>query len=934
MLPPQTKASGPAAIFELPKSLEDLGAGCSVDGLKSVQLTCFPDFFDHPWPSDVRKDESGKVRTKGWPNPSALPNIRDYIGVADRLTDGFSPQAAGFLRFTASLDPKTLPGDPNAATAATSSVQLVDVDDASPEKGQRRRIDVLFRAPEGVYWAPNTLSFLPTFGYPLRPHTRYAIVVTTAVRTTDGRDLQRPPALDAVLGLGPEVAGSAAVQKAWAPAIAALDAAGLKKESIAHLSVFTTNDPTEELFRIRDHIKASFPKPTVKAPVVAKDDNTDYDVYESSYGPSPDYQKGSIPFAKLGDGGDFAFDGSGTPVVQREFDLRFTVTVPKAAKCPMPAAGYPITLYAHGTGGDYRSYIGDGTARALAQQCVASMGVDQIFHGTRPGAPTGPDADTQIQLLFFNFDNPIAARANARQSALDEVQRARLFTETQWSISAADSRTKAEIKFDPTKVMFFGHSQGGLNGPLYLAADDSARGGVLSGSGSVISITLLEKTKPQPSVAAAVRSVFLGLKQDSYEELSSFHPAIALAQSIVDPVDPIHYVGHLIRSPRAGFAPKSIYQTEGVNPDFTGDNYTPPHAIEVQAVATGLPLMNPVIHPVKEMAYTDGFGPLTIPADGLSGNLAGGKATGVLAQWPAAQAKDGHFVVFDIAAAKLQAATFCKNLAADPKGRVSAPLPRRARVQTRDERALGLEDRLGVEAKALSWRALRRPRERPPQRQRRRALDRAAEAVEQVASVREQRDGLAQRGIARDALGVLFRKRSSLGQREGVQRPELQLVRALLVGGTELLRAQARNVHEPAAQRTEAVRVGRVQAPARALDQVERAVDVAGEEAREVRQVLAGGTGVRGEIGVVPLDPGERGLLEARVRVHGVEPQEAAVDRRGGPAEQRVAAPLDPDGSVDGDGVEHGVSVPPSAGRGHFGRRAETCAKIAAADCR
>ena len=52
----------------------------------------------------------------------------------------------------------------------------------------------------------------------------------------------------------------------------------------------------------------------------------------------------------------------------------------------MPAGGYPIVLYAHGTGGDYRSFLDDGTGASLAQQCLASMGVDQIFHGTRPGA--------------------------------------------------------------------------------------------------------------------------------------------------------------------------------------------------------------------------------------------------------------------------------------------------------------------------------------------------------------------------------------------------------------------------------------------------------------------------------------------------------------------------------------------------------------------
>lgn len=660
------QAPGSGAIFVVASDLETYGTGCSVDGLKQ-DGECFSSFFDHPFPSDHRRDAAGLVRTKGFPNPLSLVSIKNYIDTADKLTKGFSPQGTGFLRFYVPLDAASLPKAPKDALSETAAVQLVDVDDASPDKGKRHLVDLYFREAPGVYWQPNTLAFHPVFGYPLRRGNKYALVVTDAAKSKSGAPLTRPAALDQVLGIADATGAAAQVKADWAAAIAAT---GIAKEKIVHLAVFTTDDPTDELYRVRDYVRSTYPAPTAKNWKSLGKTADSFEVV-GDYGPSPDFQEGKIPFAKIGDGGNFAFDGSGTPKVQREFDLRFSLTVPDATKCPMPADGYPIVLYAHGTGGDYRSYVDDQTAQALAQQCLASMGVDQIFHGTRPGAPTGPDAETAIQLLFFNFENPVAARTNGRQSAIDEVQRARLFTESALTIPASVSPTGAEVKFDKTKVMFFGHSQGGLNGPLYLACDDSARGGVLSGSGSVISLTLLEKTKPSPSVAAVVKSTFLGLKPPEYEELNSFHPAISLAQGIVDSLDPIHYVGDLVRHPRKGFVPKSIYQTEGVNADFTGDNYTPPHAIEVQATATGLPLQNPIVHPVLEMTYTDGFGPVTIPPEGLSGNLAGGQASGILAQW-VPMGSDGHFVVFH-GAARTQAAKFCKNLADDPKGRVPAP---------------------------------------------------------------------------------------------------------------------------------------------------------------------------------------------------------------------------------------------------------------------
>ena len=168
----------------------------------------------------------------------------------------------------------------------------------------------------------------------------------------------------------------------------------------------------------------------------------------------------------------------------------------------------PIVLYAHGTTGDYRSVVGGGSAPGdeLATLCLASMGIDQTLHGTRPGAPPldDPNRDGNIELLFFNLNNLEAARTNGRQGAVDVVQQARLFTEGAATVPAAVSKSGADIKFDGTRVTFFGHSQGGLNGPLFLAGSDLARGGVLSGAGSIFGIALLEKTKPV-DIPAAVR---------------------------------------------------------------------------------------------------------------------------------------------------------------------------------------------------------------------------------------------------------------------------------------------------------------------------------------------------------------------------------------------------------------------------------------------
>jgi hypothetical protein len=633
--------------------------------------------YDHPWPSDLRLDPDGTIHLAGFYNPRLVPLIDDYVSAMRGRIRGFSPVATAYLRFTGDIDPASLPADPPHSILSGSSVQIVDVDPASPEHGTRRMLETFWQGPAGVYWLADTLAVRPALGYPLRPATRYALVVTRAIRAAGGAPIDPAHDLQEVLGVG-QAQLEARVQAAhdlYAPAVAELAGVGLPASDIVHLAVFTTSDPTADLFAVADDVHRSVPVPAADpASWMAADSTADYDVYEGKYGPSPNYQRGTPPYSETG--GDFVFDAGGHPVLQNTFTQTFCLVVPNPARCPMPSAGYPIVLFAHATGGNYRFIVDEHNSfgQLLAQHCLASMGINQIFAGDRPGAPPAGDPNyvSDEDLLFFNLNNPLAARTNPRQAAVDVVQQGRLFTEGHLAVPANVSRTQSAIAFDAARVLFVGHSEGGMNGPLFLAADDQARGGVLSGSGAMITIALLGKTKPSPSVAQAVR-VFLGLVHpDEAAELNLFHPTLNLAQTIIDPSDPIHYARNLVEEPRPGFAPKSVYLSEGVFPDGTGDNFAPPQGIEVHAVALGLPLEAPGIHAIPEAAW-GGLLDADVPTAGLSGDLANGRASGVLAQFEPPPGTDGHFVAYNVPAAHEQIGAFCQNLAASPAGRVPAP---------------------------------------------------------------------------------------------------------------------------------------------------------------------------------------------------------------------------------------------------------------------
>jgi hypothetical protein len=666
-------AEPPMSIFVVPKDLTTLSG-----------LT----FFDHPWPSDYRVDAEGNILLGTFDNPVSAAIIQVYLGAVAGTIHGFSTTAFGYMRFGTDLDPTTLPSSPPDTLRATSTVQLINVDPSSPEHDQRHLAEVYYQEAEGVYWPADTLVVGPARGYPVLPNTKYAVVVTRGVKAKDGTPFSPSPDLSAVLGLTETNATNKVVHDLFAPALADIAALGIPASSIVQFTTFTTNDPTALLFSMADALPSQIKAPTVLTNAGAAEDAGPpaasslvsdpadieegiYDVYRGWYGPAPNYQQGTPPY--LNSGGGFVFDpDGGAAVVQNTFPMRFTLVVPNASACPMPANGYPILMYEHGTGGSNRSVIDEGgsVGDAMARQCVASIGTDELFQGVRPGAPAAddPNAESEEDFAFFNVGNPAAFRANTIQSALDVVQEARLFTETRLTVPATTSVTGKEISFDSQKLLYMGHSQGSLNGPLYLAAEGASLGGVLSGASSDIRVTLLDKTSPSPSVAG-LWLFGVGLMGSDTSEMNFYHPTLSLAQTLMDRIDPLVYLRYIVEKPRSGLAAKSIYQTEGVNPDGTGDTYAPPPGIEIGSVAMGLPSQAPLVHPIFEEPW-GGLGSVTVGADGLSGNLAGGAASGILAQFVPAPGVDGHFVFFTVPACRLQAAQFVANLAADPKGKI------------------------------------------------------------------------------------------------------------------------------------------------------------------------------------------------------------------------------------------------------------------------
>ncbi len=589
----------PVALFTLPRSGDE-------------------PFWDLPWPSDLRRTPQGTIDVRDFPNPRSVSLLEDYKEALSAKLDGYSVSAPGYLRFSVALDERTLPATAEATVEADASVFLMAI--TGPSAGERHPAVVHYWDPQTVHWPGHTLAVRPVHGMPLSPETTYAIVATTALRAADGRGLA--PSDDFAALRDRSLPSDDAIDAAAAiyePAFEVLDRAGVPREQVLSMAVFTTQDPVGGLLAARDWLVQQ-PAPEAIASEwrwVREERDEGYILVHGAY-PSPIFQSGEIPY--LDGGGELVFDEAGEPVVQGSFDARFSLAIPVGEA---PADGWPVVLYAHGTGGDFESSL--GVAGTFARLGIATMGVDQIHHGTRNPTTAGPES------LVFNFANPHAFRDNARQAALDVVQQARFVANNPISdrIIAADP----PVRFDTNNLFFMGHSQGGLNGPLFLAIDDHVRAAVLSGAGGHLPIALVEKVEPVRILELVRLLLRLTGPTGDMEHLVYEHPVFALLQTWSDVADPTNYVHMLFAQPREGFEPKSIFQTEGIV-----DPFTPPAAIEALAVAAHIPQLDPVLRPIEAMELL-GLPPQMGPA---VGNVAGGRATAGLRQYDG-----GHFVAFD-----------------------------------------------------------------------------------------------------------------------------------------------------------------------------------------------------------------------------------------------------------------------------------------------
>jgi hypothetical protein len=579
------------------------------------------DFYRLPFPNDARVT-AGALDMSDFPKPGPTPIgvdlVQLYVDSWVKDFEGFSAIGVTTFRFS---------GDIDYATSTAPNVWLVDVTPGAG--GQQYSRDWLFWPDRTKYSCEHRMTVRNSTSQPLLPKHTYAVILATGIKSTKGEKPTLDPDMAALLAA--TAPADAALMHAWQAYQPLRDwlanpGANVTAPSVAAAAVFTVQDVPGHMQRLAAAVAAQDP-PALKALTLCDtgvtspcDDGTPAracpaadPAFAEIHGrfTVPIFQHGTEPYDTPGQGGIVEVNGTPQPV--RSEDVCFALTIPKGAA---PAAGWPLMVYHHGTGGSMRSVITDGIAKTMATAATpaATFGFDAVEHGARRGGSTKSPND-----LVFDPLNPPAARDNFLQGAADILQALRVAGLT---LDAATSPTKAAIAFDAKKTTFFGHSQGSTSGALAMAVSDAAGAAIFSGHGSFLTHSLLDKTNPVNIAAGMV--YLLG------EPLDPDHPVLTLFQSYYDRSDPLSYNPLIVTRPPDKIASKHVWMSYG-----TMDTYTPASTLNASQASLGIPVGVPA-------ANGDPTGTVRPTKTNLKGGDGVDRTVGMYVYAP--DGYDGHFV--------------------------------------------------------------------------------------------------------------------------------------------------------------------------------------------------------------------------------------------------------------------------------------------------
>ncbi len=653
--PPQGtgSAGGPVPPSPEPTLVFDTSAGAG--------------FYDAPWPSDARRLPGGAPDLTRFPNPGARAFIERARELVHRDVRGASPTGAVYFRFDGPVNP--VPEDPMRRLGADSPVLLVEIDRASPSFGRRHPCHVQVTAAKDRFRPEHLVQILPVPGLGLEEGTLHAAIVLRHLGHPGGPRLGRSAVLsDLLAGRTPPIPDGAAWAAALAPLASALPALSIAPDDVAAATVFRTGRPSDALF---DQVRRVDSRPAL-APVRPLSVRAGYPLYHALGGEwtPPEYQDGLPPFIEQG--GRMRVDAAGNPVKVRDGLAPFSISVPRGK---MPAGGFPLYFYVHGTGGTSTQVLDRGTRPSPSVPPPLGSGPAEWVAAKGWGAcstalPLAPERMGVLSVdgyIPYNFFNPVAMRDNLVQMVLDLVA----FRDLVLALSIdprlcpgtdASAAPDGRIRFDPRHVVVSGQSLGSYLSGMLAATLGGFEAAVLTGAGGSWVEFPFGPKDPVDLKLMLEHLVYLG----DYVPLDRFHPVILLFDLALGPADNTHFVPLLLRRPRLATPPPHVLIVEGWD-----DHQVPTDLQRALVLASGADMAGPDVGPTSadRIAPILSWGGQRVRSYPLKGNVVapgwGPRTAGMVRYTMDSVTNEGHFVIYQRPEPRKQLQTFLETLLRD-----------------------------------------------------------------------------------------------------------------------------------------------------------------------------------------------------------------------------------------------------------------------------
>jgi hypothetical protein len=345
----------------------------------------------------------------------------------------------------------------------------------------------------------------------------------------------------------------------------------------------------------------------------------------------------------------------------------------------MPAGGWPLEIYFHGSGGFSNEVTdrgpvvtvggpytpGRGPAWVIAPHGLAAAGSAMPLNPERlPGA---------IDTEYLNLNNLAAFPYTFRQGVIE----ARLFLAALRTLTIDPSVVAAQCPalalppgetayhFDASKLVAQGQSMGGMYTNLVSAVEPRIQAVVPTGAGGDWSLFILV-TRLIPGIGHTIGSIALATDVP----LTFMHPALHLLETAWEPAEPFVSMARLARRPLPGHPVRPIYEPVG-----QGDKYFDETIYDGAALAYGNEEAGDTIWPTMQDALAlDGRGgilPYPITNDRTAED--GTPFTGVVVQYKGDGIDDPHDIFQQLDAVKFQYSCFLASFLATGKATVPAP---------------------------------------------------------------------------------------------------------------------------------------------------------------------------------------------------------------------------------------------------------------------